>query len=42
METIHDTLSPLVAAYPIISILGALVIGFGLGVLVFRKKKKDH
>ncbi len=42
MDKIHDILSPWVAAYPIISILAALVIGFGLGVLVFRKKKKDH
>lgn len=42
MDTIHDTLSPLVAAYPIISLIAALVAGFGLGALVFRKKKKDH
>lgn len=42
MEKIHDILSPWVAAYPIASILGALLIGFGLGTLIFRKKKKDH
>ena len=42
METIHDILSPWVGAYPIISVLVALVAGFGLGALVFRKKKKDH
>ena len=42
MERIHDILSPWVAAYPIISVLGALLVGLGIGVLLFRKKKKDH
>jgi len=42
MDTIHDILSPWVAAYPIISLIAALALGFGLGALVFKKKKKDH
>ncbi len=42
MEQIHDILSPWVAAYPIISVLGAILVGFCLGAMVFRKKKKDH
>jgi len=42
MEQIHDILSPWVAAYPIISILAALAIGFVVGMAVFKKKKKDH
>lgn len=42
MEKIHDILSPWVASYPIVAVLGALVIGVGLGALIFRKKKKDH
>lgn len=42
MEKIHDILSPWVAAYPIISVLGAVLIGLGLGAVIFRKKKKDH
>lgn len=43
METIHDILSPLVATYPIISIAVAVAVGFVIGMLVFKKKKKeDH
>lgn len=42
MDKIHDILSPWVAAYPIIALIAALSLGFGLGALVFRKKKKDH
>ena len=42
MESVHDLVAPLVTAYPLISVFGSLVLGFALGVLVMRKKKKDH
>lgn len=42
MDQVHDILSPWVATYPIISIIAAVVIGVGLGALIFKKKKKDH
>jgi ElaB/YqjD/DUF883 family membrane-anchored ribosome-binding protein len=41
MEGIHDTLGPWVGTYPIISLLVALGVGFVLGMLVFKKKKKQ-
>lgn len=42
MEKIHDILSPWVATYPVVAVLGALAVGLVLGALIFRKKKKDH
>jgi len=42
MGKLHDILSVWVAAYPVISVVGALAVGFVIGMLVFRKRKKDH
>lgn len=42
METIHNTLSPLVAAHPLLALASSLAIGFLIGMAIFKRKKKDH
>jgi len=41
MDQVHDNMAPWISAYPIISVLVAFALGFGLGALIFKKKKKE-